>query len=114
MNTIEESTDTFPSSTTSESKLLFFFFGINNSFTFSFYLAEKLEPETPPIQTTPVNPIYHSSSPSTSLPPQPLPPTNALVPPHYYPQPTHHNVIYQHHIPPAASNGLYPIQPYVY
>ncbi len=67
---------------------------------------EKHEGETPPIQTPSMNPIYSSSSPSTTLVP-----SNPVVPPHYYPGPPHHNVIYPHHIPPATSNGLYPIQP---
>jgi hypothetical protein len=53
----------------------------------------------------PTNTIYTSPSPSTTMAP-----TNAVIP-HYYPAPQHHNIIYPHHIPPATSNGLYPIQP---
>jgi hypothetical protein len=67
---------------------------------------EKPENVTPPIQTAPVHTMYSSSSPSATL----VPPTNHIVP-HYYPAPTHHNVIYPHPIPPTTSNGLYPIQP---
>jgi hypothetical protein len=87
VNTIEETTDTFPSSTTSESK--------------------KLGSETPPSQIASINAIYPSSSPTTTL----AAPSTAVVL-HYYPAPQHHNVMFSRHILPAAtSTGLYLIQP---
>ena len=71
-----------------------------------YFSGEKPEGETPPIQTPPINPMYSSASPSTGLAP-----ANPVVAPHYYPPQPHHNVMYPHHIPPAASNGFYPVQP---
>ncbi|CAF0865668.1 unnamed protein product [Adineta ricciae] len=69
---------------------------------------EKTEPETPLIQMTHSNTIYTSPTPATTMAP-----ANPVVQ-HYYPAPPHHNIIYPHHVPPAAANGLYAMQPNYY
>ena len=71
------------------------------------YLGKKLGSETLLSHIASVNAIYPSSSPTTTLA---APPTAVVL--HYYPAPPHHNVMFPHHILPAAtSNGLYLIQP---
>ena len=79
----------------------------------SLHLDERQDSETPPSQQAPVNIMYNSSSSPTTN----LGGTNPMVP-HYYqpaplplPPPAQHNVLFPHHIPPAGSNGLYPMQP---
>jgi len=96
----DEPTDSFRSSTSVEGKFSIEFRLFSKS---NFYLVEKTEGETPPI-----NSLYQSASPTTPV--APMPPANPVVP-HYYQTPAHHNVIYPHHIPPTSTNGLYPIQP---
>lgn len=90
---------------------------LTNSFLFV-NQEEKSESEIIQSQPTPTNSsLYPSSSPTTTS----LIGSAPLVQ-HYYPPVVPHphhpsvqqNVLYPHHIPPAPSNGLYSIQPYVF
>ena len=104
IHTNDEIADSLPSSSMVESKFISSCCYNSNVID----LDEKIEPETPPIQMAHPNTIYTSPTPATTMAP-----ANPVVQ-HYYPGPPHHNIIYPHHVPPAASNGLYSMQPYVY